>query len=72
MNAFSNNVNIMRNDLNSKLKENEKLHRNDITAAFTVAKMSGHMNDKLLYTQVKRQYETQKEPTEQAADNTTK
>ncbi|MEH7463869.1 hypothetical protein V7166_17805 [Bacillus thuringiensis] len=55
------NINIMRSDVKAKLENSEQITRQDVTAAMQVAQGSQHMDDKLLYVNVKHAYSAQKE-----------
>lgn len=53
------NINVMRSEISTKLRNNEKLTREDVTAAAQVAQRSQHMSDKVQYVHVKAAYNTQ-------------
>ncbi|WP_095022266.1 hypothetical protein [Bacillus thuringiensis] len=54
------NVALMRSVLREKLAINEELTPEDLATATEIAQRTQHMDDKLLYTQIKREYTAQK------------
>ncbi len=54
----------MRSEISAKLRNNEKLTREDVTAAAQVAQRSQHMSDKVQYVNVKAAYNAQEQSAE--------